>query len=102
MNNCDTIKMEQVIGRSDQQVSCDMGNDEVVLLGLENGQYYHLNPTASRIWSLIEAPMVLMDLCATLISEFDVSQELCRQEVLGLVNRFHQDGLISVNSRYLQ
>ena len=56
-------------------------HDELVMMDLDQGKYFSLNPVATRIWDLLEEPMVADELCLVLIAEYDVAQEQCRVEV---------------------
>ena len=45
----ETLPMHARIARTRAQASCDLGG-EAVLLNLESGQYYGLDPVGARIW----------------------------------------------------
>jgi hypothetical protein len=56
-------------------------HDELVMMDIDQGKYFSLNPVATRIWDLLEKPMDTEELCAVLIDEYDVETERCRIEV---------------------
>jgi hypothetical protein len=56
-------------------------HDELVMMDLDQGKYFSLNPVATRIWDLLEKPLGVDELCIVLIDEYDVEPERCRIEV---------------------
>jgi hypothetical protein len=48
-----SLRPETTIVRSPDQVSGDL-DGKVVLLSIENGEYYNMNEVGSRIWALLE------------------------------------------------
>lgn len=56
-------------------------HDELVMMDLDQGKYFSLNPVATRIWDLLEKPLSADELCIVLIDEYDVEPERCSIEV---------------------
>ncbi|HSV89009.1 MAG TPA: PqqD family protein [Bacteroidales bacterium] len=56
-------------------------HDHLVMLDIQKGKYFSLNPVAARIWEILENPHTLEEVCSKLLDEYDVSQEQCQQEV---------------------
>ena len=54
---------------------------EIVMMNLEKGEYYGLNPVGSCIWELLANPMTVEALIAQLIEEFDVSPNQCQADI---------------------
>jgi len=54
--------------------------DEEVILDIEKGKYFSLNPVATKIWEMLEQPLALDLLCKKLLEEYDVEPEKCRIE----------------------
>ena len=77
------------------QVSTDL-DGEAVILNLEQGVYYGLNPVGARVWSLIQEPRTFDQLIEVLLAEYEVDLQVCRQEVLGLLAELASHGLIEV------
>ncbi|TFH50156.1 MAG: PqqD family protein [Bacteroidia bacterium] len=69
-------------------------HDELVMMDIEKGKYFSLNPVATRIWDLLEKPMTEEEVCLILIDEYDVNQEQCRSEVNELLNELSDLGLV--------
>lgn len=51
-----------------------------VMMHIERGKYYGLNPVAKRIWELVATPRGLDEVVAILLKEFDVSEAECRMQ----------------------
>ena len=56
-------------------------HDELVMMDLDQGKYFSLNPVATRIWDMLEKPLAADELCMALIDEYDVEPERCRIDV---------------------
>jgi hypothetical protein len=70
-------------------------DDEIVALSIERGTCYGMNRVASRIWSLLEKPTRIRDLCYTLVLTYKVDPEICERQVLDLLEELHAEGLIA-------
>jgi hypothetical protein len=68
--------------------------DRLVLVNLGSNRIYELNPTASRIWELVERGAGRVELEETVLDEFDVERSVASQEIDGLIARFSSEGLI--------
>ena len=66
--------------RNKQIIDGELDNQQI-MMSLENGTYYGLNPIGKRIWDLIENPLSFEDIVQILLSEFEVSKDQCNQEV---------------------
>ena len=69
---------------------------ETVMLDPDQGMYFALGATGSRIWALIEQPTVVSDLCSTLTTEFEVDSATCLDEALEFLDELRQAGLVEV------
>ncbi|MBE0668036.1 MAG: PqqD family protein [Bacteroidales bacterium] len=69
-------------------------HDELVMMDLGQGEYFSLNPVATRIWDLLEKVMTVDDLCIILINEYDVEPERCISEVDGYLAEMVRLGLV--------
>lgn len=58
---------------------------EVVLLDLRDGVYYGLDNVGARIWSLIQGPISLGQVRATLIDEYEVDPARCESDLRNLL-----------------
>jgi hypothetical protein len=69
---------------------------EMVGLHVEKGTCYGFNGTATRIWSMIEAPRRLSELRDDLVREFDVNPDECEAQLAELLRELEADGLVEL------
>ena len=55
-------------------------DEELVMLSVDMGRYFHLNDSAACIWKILEVPVTPTDIYAELERTFQVSPEDCRSE----------------------
>ena len=89
------IAPNTIVAQIKELVSSDL-DGETVLLSIETGKYYNMDPIGSRIWELIEDPMSVSQLIDILLDEFNVDRKQCEQEVLTFLNKLAGDHLIRV------
>lgn len=56
-------------------------HDELVMMDIEQGKYFSLNPVATRIWDLLGKALTIKELCNQLQAEYHVDEKQCHQEV---------------------
>ena len=56
-------------------------HDELIMMDIDQGKYFALNPVATRIWDLLENPASLDEICTILMNEYEVDATQCHEEV---------------------
>jgi hypothetical protein len=56
--------------------------------------YYGLDVVGARIWELIQEPKPVDEIVRSLLAEFEVEPDICRQEVLSLLNELAEAGMV--------
>jgi hypothetical protein len=69
---------------------------ESVLLNLETEQYFGLDETGTRMWQLVTAAPNIDHAYHELLAEFDVEPELLRSNLIELLGRLVDSGLLQV------
>ncbi len=90
------LSIESVVVVSDNVVSCDL-DTEAAILNLKDGVYYGLDPIGAKIWNLIQKPITLTEVMETILNEYDVNSEQCKNDVLELIEELLENGLVKVN-----
>jgi hypothetical protein len=67
---------------------------EVVMLSIENSEYYGMDKVGSRIWELLDQPMSFRDLVTRLMDEYEVSGDQCNNETLAFVYKLTDKKLL--------
>ena len=80
--NRELSELSTVVAVKDQ-VSSDLGG-EVAILDLTGGVYYGLDEVGSRIWELIQEPIVVNQIQATIVEEYDVDSVRVERDMLAL------------------
>jgi hypothetical protein len=89
------IDKSSVVVAADHQTSTEV-DGESVILDLEEGVYYGLNPVGARIWSEIQEPATVEEITAAILAEYDVNAEECREDVISLLQDLKENDLIEV------
>lgn len=76
-------------------VSSDLAGEEVIL-NLANGTYYGLNEVGSQIWTLVQTPQSVNEICTELQETYDVDPDVLDQDVRALLAELHEAELIEV------
>ena len=87
MNLSDRISVpSQVMGRS--------VGDETVILDLESGTYFGLDPVGARMWALMGEGKTLGEVCDVMLEEYDVTRQRLEEDLLNLAGELAERGLI--------
>ncbi len=69
---------------------------ETVLLHLDSGVYFGLDPVGTRIWQLLQQHRQLRDVLPALVQEFEVEEEPCRADLLQFGATLCSHGLLEL------
>lgn len=95
MGNSMEIEWDTTIQQVAGLISADM-DQEKVMLNIENGKYFGLDPIGRYIWELIEKPHTARAVVDVLLNEYDVEEKICQNQVMNFLNRLHTQGLIVI------
>jgi hypothetical protein len=70
---------------------------EVVMMNLDKGQYFMMNQVGSRIWEIIKEPSTVNNIINTLLGEFQVEKNQCKENVVEFLGKLKNADLIIVN-----
>jgi len=91
------LSQSDIIEAVPDQVSCDLGGEEVIL-DLNSGVYYGLDSIGSRIWSLIQEPQPISRVIEALLTEYDVEPAQCEGEVFEFLQQLIDRGLVKIRA----
>jgi hypothetical protein len=69
---------------------------EVVMLSIENSEYYGMDKVGSRIWELLEKPLTFKELVAKLMDEYEVTEEQCGEDTMAFLKKLTDKKLIDL------
>ena len=84
-----------MVSRHQTMIAADVG-DEAVILDIQSGYFFQLNRTAARIWALLESPISVGDLCASMAESHSVDPALCRDDVVEFIADMRERELIAI------
>ena len=92
----DQLTLDSIIRRSDALLSTSLGDDDVVMMDVEQGAYYGLEAVAARVWAMTQQPLSVGALCVRLVAEYQISLEQCQQEVLAFLGELLNQGIVQI------
>jgi hypothetical protein len=92
-----TIPNTAVVGAIKDHVSCEVG-DEAVILQIKSGVYYGLNPVGTTVWNYLQEPRTVAQVLSYLLESYDVDCVRCQADLQELLAQLLRDGLIEVTS----
>lgn len=87
------ITREMLVCRRQDSTSANIG-DEIVLMSSKFDKYYGLDDIGADIWSRIESPIRVRNLCAALAAGYDADVATIERDVLQLLDQLLQNELI--------
>ena len=91
------IDGSSVVVASSNQLSSSI-EDESVILGLEQGVYYGLNPIGARIWSLVQEPRPVSEIWELILAEYDVDRGRCERDIVAILTELDEQGLLELRN----
>lgn len=88
---------QTVVVASGNFVAADI-KQEKVILELQSGKYYGLDPIGTRIWQLIQEPVAVESIVAVLLEEYNVERSQCVRDVVRLINDMRTHNLVQIRS----
>jgi hypothetical protein len=89
------LGLDNWVVRSPEPIAAEVG-DGLVMLSVQEGKYFSLNPSAAAIWRRLETPMRISELCDHMVDEFDISREHAVQAVSGFVAKLIEQKIAAV------
>lgn len=91
------IDLQSIITVSTQQISCELG-DEAVVLNLSTGEYFGLDPVGARIWGWLTGPQTVGGIRDRLVAAYDADSGQIEHDLLTLLEQLRDEGLIEVTT----
>lgn len=79
------------------QVMARQVGEETVILDLNSGTYFGLDPVGARIWTLLSEGKTAGEVCAVLLDEYEVEAERLQQDMSKLLDELVGRGLVKIN-----
>ncbi len=90
------VSLDSYLVVASDQITSQLG-DESVILSLNDGMYYGLDPIGTRIWSLLDRPRQVREICGVIQEGYEVGPAECEQAVLALLRDLIARGLVEIH-----
>jgi len=77
-----------------EQIIVQKGSKDVLLLNMDDGNYYALNEVGNRIWELCDGTRGVAELVGMLAKEYDAPAELIETDVMEVLEDLRGKNLI--------
>ena len=89
------VGLSSVVVQNREPLSADLDGG-VLLMSAEQGRFFGLDAVGGEVWRRLEAPALVADLCAGLAADYDGPPDAITQDVLALLGRMAERGLIEI------
>lgn len=72
--------------------------DEIIMVDVERGEYFALNPVATRIWEILAKPHSPEEISSRLQEEYEINTSDCDQEVREFIDHCLSLGIVETSS----
>ncbi len=79
------------------QISSDLAG-ETVILNLDSSVYYGLDSVGTRIWNLLQQPRTVGEIRDVLVADYDVEPERAERDLIALLQKLNEVGLVEIKS----
>ena len=79
------ISNVSIISRNENMLFSKL-DDELVMMSIQNNEYYGLDNIGTRIWEIIEKPISFSDLMKIILDEYEVNENECKEDILEFLN----------------
>lgn len=89
------IELETALKRAENILFSEIDQDKV-MIDIERGAYFGMNPVAGEIWDMLETPLTPQQVIQKLITIYEVDSETCQTETLQVLQRMAHLKLVEV------
>jgi hypothetical protein len=75
-------------------IAAQVADGEAVLLDIEGGEYFSLNPVGSRIWELCDGTRSTAEVVSVICDEFDVAEDVAMADALEILDVLEKEKLV--------
>ena len=69
-------------------------DDTIVMMDVDEGHYYELDPIATRIWELIDEGATVGAICDALVEQYEVDPQECQQDTMEFLKQAAERRLV--------
>jgi len=89
------LSVASKVQRSSEPLQAGL-DGEIVMMSVEKGSYYGLDPVGGRIWELLESPKLVSEVVDELLNIYDVEPDVCLRDTLAFLESLINEDLAEV------
>ena len=86
-----------LVCRNDSETVATDFEDTIVLLHINNGQYFSLDEISAYIWERISVPITIVDLVTDICNRYDCIQEQAMKDITLFLEQLSERDLLQKN-----
>ncbi len=90
-----TIDPQSTLSRNPAILFNDF-DDGIMMMDIDSGHYFDVDSIGGRIWSLLDQPRSLEQICTVLAEEYDVDPATCQAQTAQFAGELADKGLITI------
>jgi hypothetical protein len=87
------LSVEAALRRAEEIIARPV-DDGALLVHLESGKVWHLNPTGAQLWALIDGQRTLRDIGQQIATTYSIAVEAVERDVLSVAETLIAEGLL--------
>lgn len=89
------IDLTDRLQRASEEIAGQVVDGEAIVMHLGTGNYYSLNPVASRVWELSEQGYAVSQVVCAIAHDYGASEDVVSSGVLRIANELAEEGLMA-------
>lgn len=89
------IASTTLLKRNPDMVAANIDGD-VVMMSVDQGQYYGITGVGSRAWELLEEPISIDDIIEIICHEYETDPASCREDMSNFVQELMKNDLVEI------
>jgi hypothetical protein len=90
-----SLNLTTLVTRSPNLVAANIDGD-IVMMGIDQGEYYSISGVGSRAWELLETPISVESIVNIICDEYDADETTCQDDMQSFIEELVELGLVSV------
>ena len=95
MDAFDRALLDSTVVAIKDVLGCEL-QDEEIILDLKSGVYFGLDSMGTRLWALIQEPILVRDVCEVILDEYEVDREECERDLCAFFREMAVNGLVEI------
>lgn len=90
------ITLDTIVSRKPELIAADMDGD-IVMMRIEQEDYYGISGAGSYIWELLDEPIKLSDVVIKVCEEFEIDEPTCQVDTIEFIESMVQMDLVTIS-----